>query len=58
MQEVQVVAEGAGRYVHWGVIQISVTNLIIIAVMLALFVLAIVLPFPGSHSGESTEKRP
>lgn len=39
----------AGRYVHWGVIQISVTNLIVIVVMIVVFVLALVLPFPGGH---------
>lgn len=36
-----------GHYVHWGVIQISVANLVVIAVMLAVFVAAILLPFPG-----------
>jgi hypothetical protein len=35
-----------GRYVHWGVIQISVANLIVIGLMLLVFVLALVLPFP------------
>jgi len=35
-----------GHYVHWGVIQISVANLVVIAVMIALFVVALVLPFP------------
>lgn len=35
-----------GRYVHWGVIQISVANLIVIAIMIAIFVAAILLPFP------------
>lgn len=35
-----------GHYVHWGVIQISVANLVVIAVMIAIFVLAILLPFP------------
>ena len=34
-----------GHYVHWGVIQISVANLVVIAVMLAIFVLALLLPF-------------
>lgn len=38
----------SGAYVHWGVIQISVTNLAIIAAMVAVFVLAVVVPFPGS----------
>jgi hypothetical protein len=42
-----------GHYVHWGFIQMSVANLIVIALMLALFVLALVLPFPhgGSNRG-------
>ena len=36
----------SGRYVHWGVIQISVANLVVIAVMVAVFVVALMLPFP------------
>jgi hypothetical protein len=39
---------GPGRYVHWGVVQISVANLVVIAVMVALFVAALLLPFPGN----------
>jgi hypothetical protein len=39
-----------GNYLHWGVIQISVANLVVIGVMLLLFVLALVLPFPGRRS--------
>ena len=35
-----------GHYLHWGVIQLSLTNLIVILVMIALFVLAVVVPFP------------
>lgn len=35
-----------GHYVKWGVIQISVANLVVIGIMIALFVLALVLPFP------------
>ena len=37
---------GPGPYLHWGVIQISAGNLVVIAVMLLIFILAIVLPFP------------
>lgn len=37
---------GRGHYLHWGVIQISVANLVVVLVMLLLFVLALVLPFP------------
>ena len=37
---------GTGRYVHWGFIQISVANLVVIGLMIVVFVLAIFLPFP------------
>ena len=37
---------GSGRYIHWGFIQISVANLVVILLMIAVFVLAILLPFP------------
>jgi hypothetical protein len=36
-----------GHYVHWGVVQISLANLIVILVMIAIFAAAILLPFPG-----------
>ena len=39
----------AGHYVNWGVFHISVTNLVIIGVMIVVFVLALVIPFPHSH---------
>ena len=38
-----------GRYIHWGFIQLSLANLLVIGLMLVVFILAIVLPFP--HSG-------
>jgi hypothetical protein len=37
-------------YFQWGFIQISLTNLVVIGVMLLVFILALVLPFPG-HAG-------
>jgi hypothetical protein len=37
---------GTGHYVHWGFIEISVANLVVIALMIVVFVLAILLPFP------------
>ena len=49
----RLVAEGAGHYLNWGVIQISVTNLTIILVMLVLFILALVVPFPSGHGEEA-----
>ncbi len=35
-----------GHYLNWGVIQISVANLVVIAVMLVIFLAALLLPFP------------
>jgi len=40
-------------YVHWGFILISVPNLVLIGVMLLIFVLALVLPFPWHRSAEA-----
>lgn len=38
---------GTGSYLHWGFIEISVANLVVILLMILVFVLAILLPFPG-----------
>ena len=35
-----------GHYVNWGVIQISVANLVVIGIMVVVFIAAILLPFP------------
>lgn len=35
-----------GHYLHWGVVQISYANVTVIGIMLLLFGLALVLPFP------------
>lgn len=48
---------GHAHYLHWGVIQISLTNFLIIVLMVVLFLLALVLPFPGSGSDEYDEER-
>lgn len=37
---------GPGNYVHWGIVQVSVANLVVVGVMLLVFALAILLPFP------------
>jgi phage shock protein PspC (stress-responsive transcriptional regulator) len=42
------VLSGNARYLQWGVLQISLANFVIIVAMVALFVLALVVPFPGS----------
>ncbi len=42
------VTEAGGYYIHWGVVQISLANLLVVIAMVAVFILALVLPFPGS----------
>ncbi|MFZ0058621.1 MAG: hypothetical protein WAL35_01070 [Acidimicrobiales bacterium] len=42
---------GPGRYVHWGFIQISVANVVVICLMIVVFVAAILVPFPR-HGGD------
>jgi hypothetical protein len=37
---------GPGHYLHWGIVQISVANALVIVSMLVVFGLALVLPFP------------
>jgi|BarGraIncu00222A_1022003.scaffolds.fasta_scaffold00040_12 hypothetical protein len=37
---------GPGHYIDWGPIQISLANLVMILIGLALFVAALLLPFP------------
>jgi hypothetical protein len=41
---------GPGRYVHWGFIQISVANLVVIGLMVIVFFAAILIPF-RRHGG-------
>jgi hypothetical protein len=40
----------AGHYLHWGVLSVSTTNLLIVIAMLVLFGLALVVPFPGRRT--------
>ena len=47
----------AGKYVDWGVFHVSVTNLVIVGVMIVVFVLAILLPFPKPHEAPLDEER-
>jgi hypothetical protein len=37
-------------YLHWHFINVSLSNVLVVAVMLVVFVLAIVVPFPGRHT--------
>lgn len=40
---------GPAHYWHWGPVQLSVPNAVVIILMLVVFVLALVLPFPKDH---------
>jgi hypothetical protein len=44
-------------YLHWGFILISWPNLILIGLMVVLFVLALILPFPGHRAPSEEEKK-
>lgn len=38
-----------GHYLHWGIVQISLANAIVIALMIVVFILAIAIPFRPSR---------
>jgi len=40
-----------GRFLHWSIFQVSEANLVLIAVMVVIFGLALVLPFPHGRDG-------
>lgn len=48
---------GRAYFLHWGVVQISLANFVIIVLMLVIFALALVLPFPGGKAVKSEEDR-
>ena len=41
--------EQPGRYLNWSIFSVSVANLVLIAVMVVIFGLALLLPFPGGR---------
>ena len=45
------------QYFHWGFVLISCPNLVLIGVMLALFVAALVAPFPRHSAKEDHDGR-
>ena len=44
-------------FLHWGVVQISLTNFVIIVLMLVIFALALILPFPHGSDDAHEEDR-
>ncbi|HVB09736.1 MAG TPA: hypothetical protein VNM16_05145 [Bacillota bacterium] len=47
-----VVGSQLAHYVHYGILLISVPNLVVIGLMIAAFVLAVALRLPRSKDGE------
>ncbi len=45
-----------GHFLHWGVVQISLANFLVIIMMIVLFILALVIPFPHGRS-DAEERR-
>jgi hypothetical protein len=47
-----------GHYLHWSILTVSEANLVLIGVMVVIFGLALVVPFPGRHhQAESADDR-
>ena len=40
---------GHAHFLHWGFVQLSLANLIVIVLMLVVFLLAVLVPFPHGH---------
>jgi large-conductance mechanosensitive channel len=47
LPQIASILGGKPHYIHYGWFLISVANLVVIGLMILVFVLAIVLPFPG-----------
>ena len=46
---------GTGTFVHWGFVQLSLANLIVIILMVLVFIAALVVPFP--HASDRSDER-
>jgi uncharacterized membrane protein len=55
MKQATGVLGGHAHFLHWGVVQISLANLIVIVLMLIVFTLAVVIPFP--HGNDDIESK-
>ena len=38
-----------GHYIHWGFVDVSVANFIVVVLMVCTFIAALLLPFPGRN---------
>lgn len=46
-----------GHFIHWWVIQLSLANLLVIASMVLVFVLALLVPFPKPRARHDVKGR-
>ena len=44
-------------FLHWGVVQISLSNFLVIVTMIILLVLAVVIPFPHGRDDSADPER-
>ncbi|HEX2904824.1 MAG TPA: hypothetical protein VHO01_15335 [Jatrophihabitans sp.] len=49
---------GHAHFLHWGVVQISLANLVVILLMLLVFALAVLVPFPHTPPARRTSAPP
>ena len=47
-----------GTYLHWSIFTVSLANLVLIAVMVVIFGVALVLPFPKGHTYPAASELP
>lgn len=43
---------GVQQYISWGFVHISIGNLMVIVLMIVVFALAVLLPFPGGKGSD------
>jgi hypothetical protein len=48
--------EQVPSYLEWGILQISIPNLIVILLMILSFILALVIPYPHSASASAAKE--
>ena len=56
MSEAAGLLGGHAHFVHWGVVQISFANLFVIALMVVVFVLALLVRFPHADSTDDIQE--
>ncbi len=47
--------DSPANYFNWGFVSISLPNLLLMGLMVLVFALAVILPFPFTHSADAPE---